>query len=109
MASYLFSAWGILLQKYNNCHDVIFGTVLSGRSARLKGIEETVGLFVNTLPLRVQTCLHDKITDLLHRIDNALTVREPYEATSLVDIKKYSQIHNKENCLILFLSWKIIL
>jgi amino acid adenylation domain-containing protein len=96
LASFLFSAWGLLLQKYNNCHDVIFGTTVSGRSARLTGIEKTVGLFVNTLPLRVQTHSHEKIRDLLHRINKVLLMREPYEPTSLVDIKKYSEIDNKE-------------
>ena len=37
-ASLLYSSLGILLQRYNNCDDVLLGTTVSGRSAQLKGI-----------------------------------------------------------------------
>jgi hypothetical protein len=33
LACLLYSAWGILLQRYNNSDDVIFGTTVSGRSS----------------------------------------------------------------------------
>ena len=61
-ASVLYSAWGVLLQKYTNNDDVLFGTTVSGRSANIKDIETIVGLFINTLPLRVTT--HDCETDI---------------------------------------------
>jgi iturin family lipopeptide synthetase B len=96
LASFLYVAWGLLLQKYNNSDDVIFGTTVSGRSAKLQGIEEMVGLFINTLPLRIQTNSNEKTGDLLNRIDKALKMREEYSTTSLVNIKEYSEINNKE-------------
>ncbi|USP93625.1 non-ribosomal peptide synthetase, partial [Bacillus vallismortis] len=46
--------WGILLQKYNNNDDAVFGSVMSGRPAEIEGIEQMVGLFINTIPVRVQ-------------------------------------------------------
>ncbi|WP_426982596.1 amino acid adenylation domain-containing protein [Bacillus cabrialesii] len=46
--------WGILLQKYNNNDDAVFGSVISGRPAEIEGIEQMVGLFINTIPVRVQ-------------------------------------------------------
>ncbi|MCY8754650.1 amino acid adenylation domain-containing protein, partial [Bacillus inaquosorum] len=46
--------WGILLQKYNNNDDAVFGSVISGRPAEIEGIEHMVGLFINTIPIRVQ-------------------------------------------------------
>ncbi|MEI2393179.1 condensation domain-containing protein, partial [Priestia megaterium] len=45
--------WGILLQKYNNSKDVVFGTVVSGRPEEIPGIENMIGLFINTIPVRV--------------------------------------------------------
>ncbi|MFD3262299.1 amino acid adenylation domain-containing protein, partial [Paenibacillus lentus] len=45
--------WGILLQKYNESRDVVFGSVVSGRPAQLPGIDQAVGLFINTLPVRI--------------------------------------------------------
>jgi amino acid adenylation domain-containing protein len=94
MASFFFSAWGILLQRYCNSEDVIFGTTVSGRSAPIKGIRDMVGLFINTIPLRIKTGKGEKIKDLLYRVNNSLPEREKYESTPLVDIKEYSQLEN---------------
>ncbi|MGD2092987.1 MAG: amino acid adenylation domain-containing protein, partial [Candidatus Aminicenantes bacterium] len=96
LASLLYTAWGIVLQKYNNTDEVMFGTTVSGRSANIQGIEEMVGLFINTIPLRVRTFSDEKTGDLLYRINNALKMREEYEQTSLVKIKEYSEIDKKE-------------
>ncbi|MET4143134.1 condensation domain-containing protein, partial [Pedobacter sp. UYP1] len=47
------TAWGILLGNYNNTDDVVFGAVVSGRPAEVTGIEEMIGLFINTIPVRI--------------------------------------------------------
>lgn len=47
------TVWGYLLSKYNNSHDVVFGTVVSGRPQDLEGAADMVGLFINTIPVRV--------------------------------------------------------
>jgi len=96
LAALLYCAWGILLQKYNNSDDVVFGTTISGRSAKVDGIEEMVGLFINTLPLRVQIESGVKTRDLLKRIYNALHEREAYEHTSLVTIHKCMELEGNE-------------
>ncbi|NFC41929.1 hypothetical protein EXN11_20220, partial [Clostridium botulinum] len=49
------AVWGILLQRYNNIDDVVFGTVVSGRNANIEGIDRMVGLFINTIPVRIKT------------------------------------------------------
>ena len=92
----LYSAWGILLQRYNNCDDVLFGTTVSGRTAKIKGIEDMVGLFINTVPLRIQCHPHEKVAELLYKIENILEKRQEYEHTSLVDIKEYSGMDHQE-------------
>jgi amino acid adenylation domain-containing protein len=94
LAAFFYSAWGILLQKYGNSSDVIFGTTVSGRSARIKGIEDMVGLFINTIPLHVRTTSGEKITDLVQGINYILPIREEYESTPLVDIKEYSELED---------------
>ncbi|HLP59676.1 MAG TPA: condensation domain-containing protein, partial [Candidatus Deferrimicrobium sp.] len=53
IAAVFYSAWGILLQRYNNSEDVVFGTTVSGRPTQLSGIGDIVGLFIDTIPLRV--------------------------------------------------------
>jgi hypothetical protein len=94
LACLLYSAWGILLQGYNNCEDVIFGTTVSGRSPGTQGIEDIVGLFINTVPLRVRTNCHrrEKIKDFLYRVNKELREREEYESVSLVEIMEYGGV-----------------
>jgi amino acid adenylation domain-containing protein len=90
LAAFFYCAWGILLQTYCNTRDVVFGTTVSGRTPAIKGIENMVGLFINTLPLRVTAEPDDRVLDLLLNINNGLPSREKYENTPLVDIKGYS-------------------
>ncbi|MDQ1349948.1 MAG: hypothetical protein QG657_249 [Acidobacteriota bacterium] len=90
LASLFYCAWGILLQKYNNCDDVIFGTTTAGRPSSIPGIEKMVGLFINTIPLRIFMNLNESIPALLSRTEAALQTREKFEHSSLADIKKYS-------------------
>jgi non-ribosomal peptide synthetase component F len=81
VASVLYAAWGILLQKYQAAPQALFDTTVSGRTARLKGIEEMVGLFIDTLPLMVQTRPGETIGELFRRINRALPVREHHGNT----------------------------
>ena len=49
------TVWGILLQQYNGIDDAIFGKVVSGRNIDIPEIEKMVGLFINTIPVRVKS------------------------------------------------------
>lgn len=53
LASVMYTLWGVLLSKYANQDDIVFGTTVSGRNADVPHIEKMTGLFINTLPLRV--------------------------------------------------------
>ncbi|MDT2237193.1 condensation domain-containing protein [Paenibacillus larvae] len=60
--------WGILVQKYNDQHSVVFGSVINGRPAAIPGVEQMIGLFINTLPVRVQTGENQSFQSLLHQM-----------------------------------------
>ncbi|MGX1805395.1 amino acid adenylation domain-containing protein [Nocardia sp. NPDC055321] len=53
MNTLLQAAWALTLAEHLGCDDVVFGTVVSGRPAELPGVEFTVGLFSNTVPVRL--------------------------------------------------------
>ncbi|MCK4260422.1 MAG: amino acid adenylation domain-containing protein [Halanaerobiales bacterium] len=97
LATLLYSGWGILLQRYNNMKDVMFGTTVSGRNADINNIEDIVGLFINTLPLRINTNANNTVLDLLDDVNQSLKERKKFESTSLVDIKRYCEINTREN------------
>ncbi len=46
--------WGMLLSRYSGESDVVFGATVSGRPPELAGVESMVGLFINTLPVRLR-------------------------------------------------------
>jgi hypothetical protein len=96
LASFFYSTWGILLQRYCNTGDVIFGITVSGRSAPIKGIQNMVGLFINTIPLRIKLYIDEKVTDLMYRVNASLPTQEKYGSTPLVDIKEYSRLETNE-------------
>ncbi|MGL4879465.1 MAG: condensation domain-containing protein, partial [Waterburya sp.] len=47
-------AWALLLNRYTSETDLVYGVTVSGRPTNLTGAESMVGLFINTLPVRVQ-------------------------------------------------------
>ncbi len=96
-ATLFFAAWGILLQKIDNSKDVVFGITVSGRNIKLRGIENTVGLFINTIPVRFMASGDEKLSKCLEDLNRALIGREEYEYCSLSDIKDASEIDNREN------------
>ncbi|NEW09285.1 amino acid adenylation domain-containing protein [Paenibacillus sp. SYP-B3998] len=53
VSTLLQTAWGALLQRYSGQDEAVFGAVVSGRPAQLDGIETMVGLFINTIPVRI--------------------------------------------------------
>jgi polyketide synthase PksJ len=92
LACLLFSAYGILLQKYNNSTDIIYGTTVAGRDPAVKGIENTVGLFINTLPVRFNAAGDHTGLQVFESLRNHLKERTGYEQSSLTEIKKYTDI-----------------
>ncbi|WP_067461823.1 non-ribosomal peptide synthetase [Nocardia amamiensis] len=64
------AAWAMLLAMLTGRTDVVFGGTVSGRPPELAGVEEMVGLFINTLPVRVRLDPAEKVTDLLARVQS---------------------------------------
>ncbi|MFN2529808.1 MAG: amino acid adenylation domain-containing protein [Pyrinomonadaceae bacterium] len=86
------AAWAVLLGKYARETDVVFGVTVSGRPATLSGVESMVGLFINTLPLRVQLSPNKKVVDWLKSLQEQQFVLQQYEYCSLLDIQGWSEI-----------------
>ncbi|WP_161557232.1 non-ribosomal peptide synthetase [Acidisarcina polymorpha] len=83
-ASLFHFAYGVVVGQLSGIDDAIFGTVLLGRSASWSGIERTLGLFVNTLPMRVRLSrgsveselryVHQTLTNLIQHEDAPLSL-----------------------------------
>lgn len=88
------SVWGILLMRYNNAKDVVFGLVVSGRNSEVEGIESMVGLFVNTIPVRIKVEDETTIADLLRKVQASALESEQHHYYPLSDIQSSSELGN---------------
>jgi amino acid adenylation domain-containing protein len=85
-------AWSILLHRYSGQTDVIFGFTVSDRPSEIRGVEEMVGLFINTLPVRVQVAPESQLPVWLKRIQARQASRLQYAFASMVDIQQWSEV-----------------
>jgi iturin family lipopeptide synthetase B len=91
------AVWGILLGKYNRKNDVVFGGVVSGRPFELTGVESMVGLFINTIPVRIQFEDHAPFHQLLRDVQDSSIAGESHHYSPLAEIQSALQL--KQNLL----------
>ena len=85
-------AWALLLSRYSGQQDVLFGATVSGRPADLAGVEKMVGLFINTLPVRVKLSPQSSLSSWLRSLQEQQSEQRQYEYSSLIDIQGWSEI-----------------
>ncbi|GAA4279088.1 non-ribosomal peptide synthetase/type I polyketide synthase [Aquimarina mytili] len=85
-------AWGMLLAKYNNVDEVVFGTVVSGRPSEIEGIEDMIGLFINTIPVRIRFNDDESLGDVLKTIQESALENEKHQYHPLSEIQTYSTL-----------------
>ncbi|MCY7949004.1 condensation domain-containing protein, partial [Bacillus atrophaeus] len=78
---------GVLLQRYNRTDDVVFGAVVSGRPSEIAGVETMIGLFINTVPVRIKTGEGDTFSELLRRCQQNMLDAEHFSFQPLYDIQ----------------------
>jgi len=77
------AAWALLLQRYSGQSTVVFGATVAGRPAELAGIEQQLGLFINSLPVVVAPGMEQSVADYLQGLQaQNLQLRE-HEHTPL--------------------------
>jgi hypothetical protein len=84
--------WGYILSRYSGENDVVFGATVSGRPPMLTGIDSIIGLFINTLPIRVQINPDASLITWLQQLQAQQIEREQYSYSSLIDIQGWSEI-----------------
>jgi len=89
-------AWALLLGNYSRSNDVVFGATVSGRPPVIPGVESMVGLFINTLPLRVKTSPADTVSSWLKKIQQQSVAMRDFEYSSLADVQRQSGIDSRQ-------------
>ena len=84
--------WGLVLSRYNNTPDVAFGAVVSGRPSQIDGVERMVGLFINTVPVRIPLEGVSTFEELLVNVQERAVRAEPHHYFHLAEIQAESYL-----------------
>lgn len=90
--TFIQGVWSLLLSRYSGADDVLFGVTVLGRPPSLGGVETMVGLFINTLPLRVHVPPDGVVWPWLKYLQEQQLSLQQYEYSSLIDIQGWSEI-----------------
>ena len=86
------AAWALLLSRYSREDEVLFGVTVSGRPPEINNVESMIGLFINTLPLRVAVPGKQKLSEWLQSLQAQTVEMRQYEYSSLVDVQTWSEV-----------------
>ncbi|MFC9362814.1 amino acid adenylation domain-containing protein, partial [Rhodococcus sp. NPDC057014] len=101
------AAWGLLLGSVLNRPDVVFGAIVSGRVPDVTGIESMVGLFINTVPVRVGVRPQETVDEFLRRVQGEQNRVMDHQYVGLSDIQRSVGIGEMFDSLIVFESYPV--
>ena len=85
-------AWGLVLQIYNRQDDVVFVKVVSGRNNASEGVEDVVGLFINSVPVRVRTPKGTTVIQALQALQQQAAESNEWDFCPLSVIQQQSDL-----------------
>ncbi|MBW3650620.1 MAG: amino acid adenylation domain-containing protein [Actinobacteria bacterium] len=100
-------AWGIVLGLLTGRDDVVFGATVSGRPAELCGVESMVGLFVNTVPVRVRVDRGEPAVSWMRRLQDQQAQLMAHHHVSLAAIQAAVGIGQLFDSLVVFENYPI--
>ncbi|MGQ0842215.1 amino acid adenylation domain-containing protein [Actinokineospora sp.] len=84
------AAWALVLASAVGRDDVVFGSTVVGRPASIPGVESVIGMFLNTVPVRVALDPRESVAGLLHRIQTERTTLMPHDYLGLGELQRES-------------------
>ncbi|MFQ5631160.1 MAG: amino acid adenylation domain-containing protein, partial [bacterium] len=86
------AAWALMLSRYSGEQDVAFGAIVSGRPADLQDVDAMVGLFINTLPVRIQASSQDRALEWLKKLQTRQAEMRDFEFSPLIKVQGWSDV-----------------
>ena len=85
-------AWALLLARHCGQRDVVFGTTVSGRPADLPGVESMIGVFINTVPTRVDVADDRALLDWLRDLQREQVQARRFDHVSLAQLSRWADV-----------------
>ena len=92
LGTLLQATWALLLNRAGGSETVVFGVTVSGRPAELPGIESMVGLFINTLPLRIGVPPGQALVPWLQELQKLQAEAREHQHIPLARIQSWSEL-----------------
>ena len=107
LATLVQAVWAILLGRLTGRDDVVFGATVSGRPAELPGVDSAVGLFINTLPLRVRLRPATPLLDLLRAVQESQSALVAHGYLGLAEIQALTGLPELFDTLVAFENYPV--
>ncbi|WP_157108737.1 non-ribosomal peptide synthetase, partial [Aldersonia kunmingensis] len=101
------AAWAILLGRLTGQSDVVFGATVSGRPAEVPGVETMVGLFINTIPVRVRIAADATVSEVLGQLQSEQADLLEHHYIGLTEIHQAAGLAALFNTLFVFESYPV--
>ena len=100
-------AFGVLLGRLTGRDDVVFGVTVAGRPAELAGVEDMVGLFINTLPLRLELAPGQPLSELLRQTQERQSELMAHQHIGLAEIQQAAGLGELFDTLLVFENYPV--
>ncbi|NBC43821.1 amino acid adenylation domain-containing protein, partial [Corallococcus exiguus] len=89
-------AWALVLGRHAGEGEVVFGATVAGRPTELDGVEGMVGLFINTLPVRVKLPGDEVVTEWLKGLQKQQAEQRQFEHSALVQVQGWTDVPRRQ-------------
>nr|UNQ78296.1 non-ribosomal peptide synthetase [Microbispora sp.] len=100
-------AWAVVLGYLTGRRDVVFGATVSGRPPEVAGVERMVGLFINTVPVRVRLEPGTGLQDLLAGVQAQQVELMAHQHLGLADIQRLAGVGELFDTLTVFENYPV--
>src|SRR5208337_1852284 len=101
------TAWAVLLGRLLGRDDVVFGVTVAGRPPEIAGIDRMVGLFINTLPLRVKLPPAKPLLELLREVQDNQSKLMAHQHLGLAEIQSAVGLGELFDTLVVFQNYPL--
>ena len=92
ISTFVQGAWAILLSHHSHRDEVLYGVTVAARPSELSGVMTMIGLFINTLPLRVRISPQWHLIEWLQQLQQEVIDIQQYDYSPLTQIQAWSKI-----------------
>ncbi|OXM47307.1 non-ribosomal peptide synthetase [Amycolatopsis alba] len=102
VSTMLQAVWGLVLTAITGRDDVVFGAVVSGRPAELPGVETMIGLFINTVPVRIRMRPQYTFAALVRQVQDEQISLLSHHHVGLTDIQQAAGLGRLFDTLVVY-------